>query len=163
MTKYLMPNFVKNYEMDLKIDKLDLDEISLVMPMMKDFYEIDGYPFDTETTRKNFEIFVESPNLGQCFILKNEERKVVGYMILNYLFSFEFGGMMCFLDELYIKPEAQGKKYGGKAVTFAQEFAQKQNLKMMFLEIENHNERAIHLYQKLGFKMHKRSIMTYEP
>lgn len=148
--------------MSLKIDVAKINEIDALMPMMKDFYAIDNYPFDTELTRKNFEIFINNSNLGQCFLLKDDSR-IVGYMILNFLFSFEFGGMMCFLDELYVKPEAQGKKYGGKAVEFAQNFAKEKDLKMMFLEIENHNERAMHLYKKLGFEMHKRSIMTYEP
>lgn len=148
--------------MSLKIDVAKINEIDALMPMMKDFYAIDNYPFDTELTRKNFEIFINNSNLGQCFLLKDDSR-IVGYMILNFLFSFEFGGMMCFLDELYVKPEAQGKKYGGKAVEFAQNFAKEKDLKMIFLEIENHNERAMHLYKKLGFEMHKRSIMTYEP
>ncbi|MGX9987404.1 GNAT family N-acetyltransferase [Soonwooa purpurea] len=148
--------------MSLKIDVAKINEIEAIMPMMKDFYAIDNYPFDTELTRKNFEIFINNSNLGQCFLLKDDS-EIVGYMILNFLFSFEFGGMMCFLDELYVKPEAQGKKYGGKAVEFAQNFAKEKDLKMMFLEIENHNERAMHLYKKLGFEMHKRSIMTYEP
>lgn len=148
--------------MSLKIDVAKINEIDALMPMMKDFYAIDNYPFDTELTRKNFEIFINNSNLGQCFLLKDDSG-IVGYMILNFLFSFEFGGMMCFLDELYVKPEAQGKKYGGKAVEFAQNFAKEKDLKMMFLEIENHNERAMHLYKKLGFEMHKRSIMTYEP
>ncbi|QIG88720.1 GNAT family N-acetyltransferase [Chryseobacterium sp. POL2] len=147
--------------MSLKIDVAKINEIDALMPMMKDFYAIDNYPFDTELTRKNFEIFINNSNLGQCFLLKDDSG-IVGYMILNFLFSFEFGGMMCFLDELYVKPEAQGKKYGGKAVEFAQNFAKEKDLKMMFLEIENHNERAMHLYKKLGFEMHKRSIMTYE-
>lgn len=148
--------------MSLKIDVAKINEIDALMPMMKDFYAIDNYPFDTELTRKNFEFFMNNSNLGQCFLLKDDSG-IVGYMILNFLFSFEFGGMMCFLDELYVKPEAQGKKYGGKAVEFAQNFAKEKDLKMMFLEIENHNERAMHLYKKLGFEMHKRSIMTYEP
>lgn len=148
--------------MSLKIDVAKINKIDALMPMMKDFYAIDNYPFDTELTRKNFEIFINNSNLGQCFLLKDDSG-IVGYMILNFLFSFEFGGMMCFLDELYVKPEAQGKKYGGKAVEFAQNFAKEKDLKMMFLEIENHNERAMHLYKKLGFEMHKRSIMTYEP
>lgn len=148
--------------MTLKIETIQSSEIEQVLPMMKDFYEIDGYDFEEELTRKNFEIFISNGNLGQSFLLK-EENNVVGYMILNFLFSFEFGGMMCFLDELYITPESQGKSYGKKAVAFAQEFAKEKDLKMMFLEIENHNERAIHLYKKLGFEMHKRNIMTFKP
>lgn len=148
--------------MSLKIESLQEHEINLVLPMMKDFYEIDNYAFDEKSTEKNFKIFIKNETLGQAFLLKNEEN-VVGYMIMNYIFSFEFGGTMCFLDELYIAPEFQGKKYGGLAVEFAQKFGKEKGLKMMFLEVEHHNERAVHLYKKLGFEMHNRNIMTYEP
>lgn len=148
--------------MNLKIEKAQPEDISTLLPMMKDFYEIDGYTFDKTVTEKNFNTFINNNALGQCFILI-EEDKTVGYMILNYIFSFEFGGLMCFLDELYVVPEAQGKKFGGEAVIFAQKFAKEKNFRMMFLEIENHNARAMHLYKKLGFEMHNREIMTYEP
>ena len=130
--------------------------------MMKSFYEIDGYPFDEEVTSNNFDYFIKNENLGQSFTIKYKG-EIAGYMIINFLFSFEFGGHICFLDELYIKPEFQGKSLGKKAVLHAQDFASKKDLKLIYLEVEHHNERAKHLYETLGFENHKRGLMYFKP
>jgi len=141
--------------------ELKTENITTVVAMMKDFYEIDDYPFDAELTRKNFEQFIEKEDFGKCFLIYNDNNEVSGYIIIIYFFSFEFGGKSAILDELYLNDKARGKGLGKKAVDFIQQYAKEQALKMMYLEVELHNERAINLYLDKGFKMHHRNLMIY--
>lgn len=141
--------------------KITHQDIEVLLVLMTDFYAIDGYPIDPEITRKNFVHFIENPNLGQSFIIEHDG-KVAGYIILNFLFSFEFGGTIAFLDELYVDSNFQGKGLGKLGVAFSQEFAKEKDLNILFLEVELHNERAIELYKKYNFKPHHRNLMIWK-
>lgn len=134
--------------------------IEPVIDLMTSFYAIDNYPIDVELTRKNFYYFIDNSHLGQVFAILLDE-KFVGYMIIAKLFSFEFGGHIAFLDELYISEKARGKGLGKKAVKFAQQYAVEEKLKKLFLEVEAHNISASELYKKMSFKNHHRGLMIY--
>ncbi|UYW00684.1 GNAT family N-acetyltransferase [Flavobacterium agricola] len=147
--------------MKTEFKAIETKDISTLVKFMTDFYAIDGYPINNKVTENNFKTFISNPNLGQCFLILHNNQPA-GYVLLNYLFSFEFGGLIAFLDELYIDANFQGKGLGKLAVTFAQEFAQKKDFKILYLEVELHNERAIELYKKLDFKTHHRNLMIWK-
>ena len=143
-----------NYEI-LKSKTTDIPELS---QMMKDFYAIDLYPFDENLTTENFAKFINEEKYGDCFKICFEG-EIAGYIILVKYFSFEFGGEILFLDELFIKPEFQGKSLGKKALEFVKNYSAENNFKVVLLEIENHNDKAKKLYEHYGFQNHKRSLM----
>lgn len=133
---------------------------SLVIKMMEDFYSIDNYPFDSENTRKLFHQFLQDEKLGKGWLIYFEN-EVVGYIILTFIFSFEYQGKIAFLDELYIKKTARGKGIGKQALQFIQQQAPKLSLKVIYLEVEPHNETAQKLYLANDFVIHKRNLMRY--
>ena len=136
----------------------DIDTITL---MMRDFYAIDGYPMSIEASKKLFAEFLLDGNLGKAWLIFSDEM-IAGYLILTFVFSFEYGGRIAFLDELYIKDEMRGKGIGKHAIAFVQEEARKARVKNLYLEVEPHNEKAQQLYRASGFEMHKRKLMQYK-
>ncbi|MPS72397.1 MAG: GNAT family N-acetyltransferase [Chryseobacterium sp.] len=144
--------------MNHEILKADISDIPDLSQMMKDFYAIDLYPFDEKITIDNFVKFINNDGYGQCFKIIFEGQ-IAGYIILAKYFSFEFGGEILFLDELFIKPEFQGRSLGKKALEFVKDYSVENNFKIVLLEIENHNEKAKKLYEHYGFQNHKRSLM----
>ncbi|GGG49009.1 GNAT family N-acetyltransferase [Epilithonimonas arachidiradicis] len=144
--------------MNPEILKANISDIPELCEMMKDFYAIDLYPFDKEVTTDNFVKFINNDNYGHCFKVVFEG-EIAGYIILAKYFSFEFGGEILFLDELFIKPEFQGKSLGKKALEFVKDYSVENNFKVVLLEIENHNDKAKKLYEHYGFQNHKRSLM----
>ncbi|WP_318642645.1 GNAT family N-acetyltransferase [Flavobacterium ardleyense] len=139
---------------------LEHQEIPTIVALMTDFYQIDGYPIDPNLSEKLFADFIEKPDLGRAWIIY-EDQEVVGYLILAFMFSFEYGGTIAFLDELYLNEKSRGKGLGKKAVAFVQDQAAKFNLKLLYLEIEHHNSTAQKLYLAAGFELHNRNIMRY--
>jgi len=63
---------------------------------------------------------------------------------------------------LYIKKEFQGKGYGKQAVQFVQQVSSQLNVKMLYLEVEEHNEKAQKLYLAHDFEVHKRKILKHK-
>lgn len=144
----------------IKFELLTEEEIKETVQHMVRFYAIDGYPIDPEKTGLLFKDFIQNPALGQCFLIK-ESGLICGYVLLIRFFSFEMGGYVLLLDELYISPEFQGKGIGKKAIAFVKEYAKENDIKKIVLEVEPHNTHAIGLYEKEQFRKHKRHLMFF--
>jgi ribosomal protein S18 acetylase RimI-like enzyme len=138
---------------------LTAEQIPVLLQMMEDFYKIDGYPFDPVLTANNFEEFLKKEHLGRGWLILRDNT-IIGYLLLCFGFSFEFGGRNAFLDELYIKEEFRSKGAGSLAVEFAAREAPGLGVKALHLEVELTNQRAFDLYKRKGFKEHKRRLMT---
>lgn len=139
---------------------LSVLEIDEILQMMEEFYTIDNYPFEIETSKKLFHQFIEDENLGKAWLILNEN-EIVGYVILTFVFSFEYQGKIAFLDELYIKNTAQGKGFGKQTLNFIREEAHKLSLKIIYLEVEPHNLPAQKLYIANDFEEHKRKLFKH--
>ncbi|MBZ4191797.1 GNAT family N-acetyltransferase [Niabella beijingensis] len=133
----------------------------LFIAMKQDFFAIDGYPFDEAAAKELTRYFLTHPEAGQLFMIYDETETVIGFLVLTFMLSFEFGGRVAFLDELYLNDRARGKGYGKYAVNFVKEYAAENGLKVIFLEVEHHNERARRLYESNGFRDHHRDLMIY--
>ena len=140
-----------------EVSNADIDAITV---LMQDFYAIDQYPFDLEKARCLFLQFLSDENLGKAWLICDED-EIVGYVILTFIFSFEYGGRMAFLDELYLSEKARGKGIGKKTLQFIQTEALKLKLKIIYLEVEGHNENAQKLYLAHDFVAHHRKILKY--
>jgi ribosomal protein S18 acetylase RimI-like enzyme len=140
---------------------LENSAIQIILSMMRDFYAIDNYLIDIETSKKLFQEFISDEKLGKAWLIFNEN-EIVGYVILTFIFSFEYKGKIAFLDELYIKETARGKGIGKQTVQFIQNEALELDLKLIYLEVENHNQNAQKLYLANDFEIHNRKIMKFK-
>ena len=140
---------------------LEISDISIITQMMQDFYAIDNYPMDVEVAKTLFQEFISNEHLGKSWLIYSEN-EIVGYIILTFIFSFEYGGKIAFVDELFIKETARGKGFGKEAIQFIQSEVSKLSLKLLYLEVEPHNENAQKLYLAHDFELHNRKLMKYK-
>ena len=140
---------------------LEITDISTITQMMQDFYAIDNYPMDVEVAKNLFHEFISNEHLGKSWLIYSEN-EIVGYIILTFIFSFEYGGKIAFVDELFIKETARGKGIGKEAIQFIQAEVPKLSLKLLYLEVEPHNENAQKLYLAHDFEFHNRKLMKYK-
>ena len=140
---------------------LEIADIEIITQMMQDFYAIDNYPMDIEVTKNLFQEFISNDHLGKSWLIYSES-EIVGYIILTFIFSFEYGGKIAFVDELFIKETARGKGFGKEAIQFIQSEVSKLSLKLLYLEVEPHNENAQKLYLAHDFELHNRKLMKYK-
>lgn len=140
---------------------LEIADISIITQMMQNFYAIDNYPMDVEVAKNLFQEFITNEHLGKSWLIYSEN-EIVGYIILTFIFSFEYGGKIAFVDELFIKETARGKGFGKEAIQFIQQEVPKLSLKLLYLEVEPHNENAQKLYLAHDFELHNRKLMKYK-
>ncbi len=92
--------------------------------------------------------------VGKCPFVEGyifqEGQEVQGYGMLAKSFSTEFGKLCIWIEDLYIKPEYRGRGIGSQFFTYVE---QKYPNCLLRLEVEEENERALHVYKKCGFKV----------
>ena len=140
---------------------LEPSQIESITSMMQDFYAIDNYPIDIEASKKLFQEFITNEHLGKSWLIYSED-ELVGYVILTFIFSFEYQGRIAFIDELYLKESARGRGIGTKTLQFIKEQIPKLSLKLLYLEVEHHNENAQKLYLANEFEIHNRKLLKYK-
>ncbi len=136
-------------------------DIDTVIAMMRDFYAMDGYPINVERSEKLLAQFISHPDLGRAWLIASDGEPV-GYIVLTFIFSFEYGGTIAFVDELYLSERARGKGIGKASISFVKAEAAKLSLKLLYLEVEHHNSVAQKLYLSAGFREHNRKFMQYK-
>lgn len=145
----------------IQFKPLAVADIETIVTLMQEFYAIDNYPIDIEVSKALFEEFIANKNLGKSWLILSDNQ-LVGYIILTFVFSFEYQGKIAFLDELYLSEKARGKGIGSKAIEFIQNESHKLSLKLIYLEVEQHNEKAQKLYLAHDFELHNRKLMRYK-
>lgn len=90
----------------------------------------------------------DSPYL-EGFVFENGN-EIQGYGMIAKSFSTEFGKPCIWIEDLYLKPEYRGQGIGSKFF----DYLEKTYTDCIFrLEVEEENERAIHVYKKNGFEI----------
>lgn len=145
----------------MKIEHQLASESSIpeLLGMMGEFYLIDGYPFDVERTRANLRTLLTTAHMGRIWILW-VDGKAVGYAILTFLFNFEHGGKMAFLDEFYVREPYRKLGIGQLTLRFLENEAYHMGIKRVHLELEKHNGLAKALYLRQGFADSGRYLFT---
>ncbi len=146
--------------MQFEIRKMNIDDKSDVLSMMREFYSSDAV-----YTNGSDEIFEndidncinQSPYLDGFVFCKNEE--ILGYAMVAKSFSTEFGKKCLWLEDLYLKPEYRGFGIIPKFMEYIRKIYPNYLYK---LEVESENTHAVYVYKKMGFKTLPYNEMYYD-
>ena len=135
--------------MSTVIRKMIREDKNTIVDMMRVFYASPAV--FTDGSDEIFEADVEncvndSPYL-EGFVFE-EDGEIQGYGMIAKSFSTEFGKPCIGIEDLYLKPEYRGLGIGSK---FFEYLEQNYTDCIFRLEVEEENERAIHVYEKNGF------------
>ena len=136
-----------------------LADVPFILPLMLEFYDFEGIPFDESRATRLLTQLLNDPRCGLLLIIEHESC-IAGYMVVGFGFSIEFGGKDALLDELFILPKYRGLGLGSEAIAFAISLCEQAGVEALHLEADHFNDRAHDLYLRLGFKDHKRHLMT---
>ena len=89
-----------------------------------------------------------TPYVSAYLISYNET--VVGYGLLSFTYSNEAGGMVVWLEEIYIRDAYRGRGLGNEYLRFVSD-KYRETAAWLRLEISPENNRAKKLYEKFGY------------
>ncbi|MBO9444821.1 GNAT family N-acetyltransferase [Ruegeria sp. R14_0] len=94
-----------------------------------------------------------------CVYLIGPGRAPLGYVILTFGWSVEFGGMDAFVDEIYIRPAVRGRGIATEVLLDLPKALAEAGLTALHLEVDRTNETAQKLYLRTGFKPRDRYVL----
>ncbi len=121
--------------------------------MGKDFYasEACDHPVPDDNFRHTFAEILRFPERTKGWLVWQNELPV-GYFLASIMWSPEFGGLIAWLEEFYLRPEVRGKGLGRSVFETIMRKLQDEDKVIGFrLEVAPANESVSQLYQKLGF------------
>ena len=136
----------------MKIRRLTSKDRETWIKMTKDFYQSDAVicPVPEEYFTKTFDMLTAGSPFLDGFAAEENE-KVVAALQLSLTWSNEAGGLVVWLEELYVQPELRGRGVGTALIRRAmEEYAGK--AARFRLEVAPGNPRARALYERLGFR-----------
>ncbi len=103
--------------------------------------------------QKTFQEFTRRPEKGRIIVFEIDNT-VVGYAILVFFWSNEFGGDFIEVDELFVQSDYRNRGIG-KAFFQSLEDNMKSKAVALALQTTPANERAIAFYKRMGFSVSK--------
>jgi ribosomal protein S18 acetylase RimI-like enzyme len=134
---------VLNFELFKDSDYNDLKDMILQL------YQEDpeGEPMSITKIDDTVKEYKINPNKVSIYMLKSQGGNI-GYAILVYFWSNEYGGNIVTIDELYINKSHRGK---GISTEFLSLVEKLENIVAIQLEVTPSNQRTLSYYKRLGF------------
>ena len=145
---------------DIELRDAGLNDLDLVLELMRELYASDKMLFEERTARRALLVLLADRSLGSVMLVARDS-EVIGYAALTLGYSLEFGGSFYVLDELFIRDEHRGRGSGWQVLAVIKEDARMRGLHAIRLEVGRTNVRAQDLYRRVGFEAHDRDLMTF--
>lgn len=94
-----------------------------------------------------------------CAYLVGPPRAPIGYVIVTFGWSVEFGGLDAFIDELYVRPGVRGRGIATEALISLPRALAQGGLRAVHLEVARGNEAALKLYRRAGFQPREDTLL----
>lgn len=115
-------------------------------------YREDGYgaPITSEKIRMTVDELSRHPRRGKILVFTVDDA-IVGYAILIYYWSNEYGGELITVDEVYVKEAWRNRGIGTRFFDSLESDRPGDTVGVQ-LEVTPSNRRALTYYERLGFK-----------
>jgi GNAT superfamily N-acetyltransferase len=136
------------------------EDLNQLASLIVQYYQDDpcGMLPEQATAEQMAARMVQHPHLVSPLLLFHENA-CVGYALLVYYFSNEYGGVILWLDEFFIRRELRSRGLGGAFLSLIRGWAEARGIPRIELEVNEHNEGARQLYLRHGFEESGRRLL----
>lgn len=126
------------------------DNLEKLLPMVAAFHAEEGIEQDDATRREALTPLLEGSPFGAIYVI-GPNRAPIGYIVITFGWSIEFGGMDAFVDEFYIRPAVRGRGMGSDVLATLPRALAEAGVRAFHLEVDREKATAKRLYQRAGF------------
>lgn len=134
------------------------DDLERVTRLVAAFHADMGIEQDAQTRSAALAPLLDGSPHG-CVYLIGPARAPIGYVILTFGWSVEFGGMDGFVDEIYLRPAVRGRGIATEALLSLARTMASAGVKALHLEVDRADEAARRLYERTGFQPRDRFML----
>ena len=127
----------------------DLAGISLLAQAYWKFEGVSG--FQAAKYKKLLSKILRNPSLGKVWVAA-EGNRLIGYLVMVFLISLEYGGISSEIDELYVDRRNRGRGVGLALLKAAISRQGCRGATAISLRVGKSNAAGIRFYRRLGFR-----------
>jgi GNAT superfamily N-acetyltransferase len=128
------------------------DDIPELLPLVERYWKFEGLSgFQEERIAKLLREAIATPARAACWLALHDGR-LVGYLLVVFVFSLEHGGMMAEIDEFYVEPGQRSQGIGSEMLGVAERVLGRAGYVRLQMQIGVGNERGRAFYKRHAFK-----------
>jgi GNAT superfamily N-acetyltransferase len=125
--------------------------LDALMALVTAFHAEEGITLEPEARRRGLAPLLDGIPHGAAYLI-GPARAPIGYIVVTFGWSVEFGGLDAIIDEIYMRPGVRGRGIAGEALLALPRALAGGGVKAIHLEVDRTNEAAKRLYARAGFK-----------
>lgn len=137
---------------NLAIEPATLTDLPELADLLEDLFtlETDFRP-DRGKQLRGLRLILEEPSRGRIFVLRDENRMILGMINLLFTISTAEGGFVTILEDLIIRREHRHHGYGDRLLQHAIQYAREKDFLRITLLTDRMNDEAQHFFKRHGF------------
>jgi ribosomal protein S18 acetylase RimI-like enzyme len=136
----------------MKILELTLSTADRVMPLIEAYWQHDNIVgYEPSRLRRQLAEFLSEPAYG-CGWLAMRGDVTVGYLLCSFVYSFEHGGLIAEIDELFVAAPYRRQGIGQALLVGARTDLATRGCHCLQMQVADDNHEAQGFYTSLGFK-----------
>jgi len=116
------------------------------------FHVEEGIALPEDQRRAGLQPLLDGIPHGAAYLI-GPPRAPIGYLVITFGWSVEFGGLDGFIDEIYVRPGVRGRGIASETLQALPKALAGAGLKAIHLEVSRDAEATQRLYRRAGFKV----------
>ncbi|KAE9626519.1 GNAT family N-acetyltransferase [Parasedimentitalea maritima] len=138
------------------------EDLDKVLALVAAFHTEMDIPSSEDSRKAAIEPLLNGIPYGAVYLV-GPTRAPVGYVVVTFSWSVEFGGMDGAIDELYIRPPVRKRGIATEVLIALPKTLAEAGIAALHLEVDREDESAQRLYARTRFKARDRyMLMTKE-
>jgi GNAT superfamily N-acetyltransferase len=126
------------------------DDIPQLVALMAEFYAEAEYPLNRVRAAEACTALMADDRLGQVWLIEKDS-EAVGHLVVTLCFSMEYGGLVSFVDDLFVRRPFRHAGLGAAALAEARAFCASRGVRALLVETGHDNVAAQGVYRRAGF------------
>lgn len=139
-----------------------MEDLPRLAPLVAAFHTEMGIEQTDEGRAAALTPLLEGSPYGVAYLI-GPSRAPIGYIVVTFGWSVEFGGMDGFIDEIYIRPGVRGRGVATEVLIALPRALSDAGLRALHLEVDQNDEATQRLYAKAGFQARPRFMLMSRP
>jgi GNAT superfamily N-acetyltransferase len=129
-----------------------------LIELAQTFHQEDGHPLSAAGEHALLDLLKDDSPEGRAYLIV-QGGATVGYAVLGFGYSVEYGGRDAFVDDLFLLREARGQGIGRQVVRALEDEARICGVNALHVEVMRGNAAGC-FYGRLGFRDRGSRLMT---
>jgi ribosomal protein S18 acetylase RimI-like enzyme len=126
----------------------DLDSL---VRLVAAFHDEEGIEATDDMRHAALSPLLEGSPYGAAYLV-GPARAPIGYLVVTFTWSVEFGGLDAMIDEIFLRPAVRGRGIAMEVLNALTAELARAGVRAVHLEVDQQNESAKRLYTRSGFR-----------